>query len=426
MRPRLLTAQNFALLALAVAIFGGLAFWLKSGMPLPGTGVASTAGKIAFVSDRGGHNDLWMMNGDGAEPVALTNDAADDRAPVWSGNGSEIAFVSENRLGVTPQIFLMDAAPGAKAIPMTHTSSSKDSPVFAGDRLYYLDAGKLVSTDKDGTDTTAILPDHEMRENKDLGEIFAVGGFSQASPAPGGKRIAAVLHGERGDTLLLHNPDENEASLSVLAQAEHRIRFAFVPGGGAGGLLAALDGGVPRKQPGVIYNKPIEGPLAAGQLPAGLTQQQAGQVVQLLQLNRILLTKPEAYEGPPQLRPPLDPDAHLLALFDSEGVAKGVLALPFAPEDVAVSPDGRSAVLSVELGSQPGLYLVTLGDTPALKRIYDQAARHPAWSPDSKQIAFAHDRDVFTLPADGGTAKNLTGGKGSNDSPVWSPAVAKK
>ena len=120
MRPRLFTIRNFLLFIVAMGLLGGSAYWVRQGMPLPGGGVPSTAGKIVFVSDRSGKPDLWLMNTDGSLPSALTHDDATDRTPVWSSNGSEIAFVSESRANdVNPQVYLMDAMVGAKVVKLT-------------------------------------------------------------------------------------------------------------------------------------------------------------------------------------------------------------------------------------------------------------------------------------------------------------------
>ena len=52
--------------------------------------------KIAFMSDREGTVDVWVMNADGSDPVNLTafdDSTLDDYHPTWSPDGSQIAFV---------------------------------------------------------------------------------------------------------------------------------------------------------------------------------------------------------------------------------------------------------------------------------------------------------------------------------------------
>ncbi len=50
--------------------------------------------RLAFVSDRDGHDDIWSMNSDGSDPVNLTPDEAKDHSPAWSPDGEWIAFAS--------------------------------------------------------------------------------------------------------------------------------------------------------------------------------------------------------------------------------------------------------------------------------------------------------------------------------------------
>ncbi len=40
--------------------------------------------KIAFVSDRDGNWEIYVMDADGSNPTSLTNNPADDFFPAWS------------------------------------------------------------------------------------------------------------------------------------------------------------------------------------------------------------------------------------------------------------------------------------------------------------------------------------------------------
>jgi TolB protein len=63
--------------------------------------------KIAFQSLRSGDYEIWVMNADGTEPVNLTNDPSWDAFPSWSPDGSRIAFNSSR--GGRTGIYVMNA-----------------------------------------------------------------------------------------------------------------------------------------------------------------------------------------------------------------------------------------------------------------------------------------------------------------------------
>ncbi len=68
-------------------------------LSLYGQCMAQSIGKIAFFSDRDGNREIYLMDEDGSNQVNLTNNPAEDFRPIWSADGTRIAFVS-NRDGV--------------------------------------------------------------------------------------------------------------------------------------------------------------------------------------------------------------------------------------------------------------------------------------------------------------------------------------
>ena len=76
--------------------------------PLSGSG----GGMIAFVSNRSGNQDLWIMNADGSDQRQLTTDPAQDGWPRWSPDGKQMAFQS-NRNGAL-NIYVADVLGGSQ------------------------------------------------------------------------------------------------------------------------------------------------------------------------------------------------------------------------------------------------------------------------------------------------------------------------
>lgn len=404
MRPRLITVPKIILFLLACGFFGGLAYWIKAGMPLPGSGVPSTAGKIAFVSDRsGGHNDLYMADAGGSgQIVALTDDAADDNQPAWSSTGSGIAFTSANRKGVSPQVFIVDAKPGATVLPVTNTSPSKDQPTFgAENRIYYLDSGKLNAADPSASDFDALLPAPDLRMvlvgNENQPGLFYAGGLVRAVVSPDGSRILGVLKGEQAESLILYQHDGNQ--LAVLGFGKN-VFPAFRPDGGWAAVF--VDGG------------PLPQPV-------------------LLLSDELMKSDKFVPPGPLPLR--AQEGVHTLVTWDKTGTASPPSRLPAAPNALAVSPDGTRAALSFEQagkgangsGGAGGVIVVPLGTAGSVQPAFNQPARTPTWSPDGTKLAVVSGTDIWVVSADGsGTPLNLTQGKGNNSAPAWSPALSKK
>ena len=69
---------------------------------LAATGWGQADGKITFVSDREGYDDVWIMNADRSDPVNLTQ-GRDCASPAWSPDGMKIAYIDSG------EVWLMNA-----------------------------------------------------------------------------------------------------------------------------------------------------------------------------------------------------------------------------------------------------------------------------------------------------------------------------
>jgi len=77
--------------------------------------------RIAFTSNRGGNNDIFVMNADGTGQVNLTNSFGADQWPSWSPDGTQIAF--ETYRNVKWEIYVMNASDGSGQEPRDDGSS---------------------------------------------------------------------------------------------------------------------------------------------------------------------------------------------------------------------------------------------------------------------------------------------------------------
>ena len=77
--------------------------------------------RIAFMSDRDGNDELYVMDADGSNPTRLTQDAGRDWYSAWSPDGQRLAFVSD-RDG-NAEIYVI-AADGSSLIGTTSTGNN--------------------------------------------------------------------------------------------------------------------------------------------------------------------------------------------------------------------------------------------------------------------------------------------------------------
>ena len=138
--------------------------------------------------------------------------------------------------------------------------------------------------------------------------------------------------------------------------------------------------------------------------------------------------------------PAFSPDGERIAFgSDREGGGLFVMgATGESPKKIASegahpswSPDGRKIVYSTERVTDPlsrstiaSLWVVELASGEK-KRIYEGDAAQPVWSPSGKRIAFfavnEGQRDLATIPAEGGTLTVVTNDPAADWDPFWSP-----
>jgi TolB protein len=108
-------------------LFAGAAFASMISGPAPTEASPVDTRLIVYESWSASNPDVWIMGGDGAQPRQLTTDPASDQGPVWSPDGTRIAFFSV-RDG-DAEIFTM-AADGSDVIQVTRNGSFDAYPVW--------------------------------------------------------------------------------------------------------------------------------------------------------------------------------------------------------------------------------------------------------------------------------------------------------
>jgi dipeptidyl aminopeptidase/acylaminoacyl peptidase len=148
--------------------------------------VSGDNGKIAFVSDRDGNPDIYLMDPDGSNVVNLTSHPAQDHDPAWSPDGRQIAFASDRSGEFAIYVMKTDGSDVTFVVRGQHPAWSPDGALlaFARNRSIYVrwpDGTESQITDP-STDTNGRMP----------GSI--VTGIADGNPSwsPDGTRIAFV------------------------------------------------------------------------------------------------------------------------------------------------------------------------------------------------------------------------------------------
>jgi imidazolonepropionase-like amidohydrolase/Tol biopolymer transport system component len=184
--------------------------------------------RIAYTSDRGGGDNIWVMNTDGSDKRQVTKE--DFRLlnqPTWSPDGRFIAakkhFTTERSAG-TGEIWLyhVSGGGGVQVVERANERLQKElgEPVFApdGSAIYYTRNTTPGNTFEYAQDSNAgifAIERHDLATGEVSTAVSGYGGAVRPAPSPDGKELAFVRR------------DKDQSQLWVKDLASGRERMIY-------------------------------------------------------------------------------------------------------------------------------------------------------------------------------------------------------
>jgi Tol biopolymer transport system component len=103
---------------------------------------APSSHSLAYAaSGRGGELDIFVARPDGSDPINLTNDSVNNASPVWSPDGTQIAFIQQDASGTETSVYVM-RSDGSEAHSLVDGPGSELQPAWSpdGDVIAYVSA----------------------------------------------------------------------------------------------------------------------------------------------------------------------------------------------------------------------------------------------------------------------------------------------
>jgi len=358
--------------------------------------------EIAFISDAGGGDNIWIMNSDGSDARQLTKE--DFRLlnnPYWSPDGRFIAarkhFTTERSLG-TGEIWLYhrDGGGGVAVVERPSEEHQKElgEPAFSPDGryIYYsLDStpGPIFEYAQDSNGQVFEIRRHDLQTGTTESTVNGAGGSVRPTPSPDGRYLAFVRR-IRGNSALFVKDLLSGAETPVYKDLDSDLQEVW----GVQGLYPNMDW-TPDSESVVFW---AGGKILQVAVESGEVREIAFHVADTRTV----------YQAP---RPPVE-------------VAPGRFETRMV-RNVAVAPDGSAVVFE----SAGRLYLQSLPDGKPGRLTRDEEDHFeyaPSWSRDGKHIVFVTWNDqtlgqIHSVKAGGGRSTKLSTVPGHYHAPGYSP-----
>lgn len=357
--------------------------------------------RIAFTSDRGGGDNIWIMNRDGSDKKQVTKEKFRLlNQPSWSPDGRYIIakkhFTTGRSLG-TGEIWVYHVSGGAGVVlvkkPNEQHQKELGEPIYApdGKSLYYTrnitPGGRFIYAQDSNTDLFNI-EEYDLESGEVTTAVSGLGGSVRPTPSPDGKSIAFVRR-ERAKSKLYVKDLATGKERKIYDNLDQDVQETWA----VTGVYPNMDW-TPDSRSLVFW--------AGGKIRKVAADGSGASIIPFA----IDDTRGVADAPHPKIKVAVDS-------FTTK-----------MPRFAAVSPNGRQVVFE-SLGQ---LYVKSMsGGAPRrLTRSSGERELFPSWSRDGRSIVFVSwtDRDlgrIKTVGASGGSARVVTNRPGHYARPHFSP-----
>lgn len=357
--------------------------------------------RIAFTSDRGGGDNIWIMNRDGSDKKQVTKEKFRLlNQPSWSPDGNYIVakkhFTTGRSLG-TGEIWIyhVSGGGGVKLVARPNEQHQKElgEPIYApdGKSVYFtrnITPGSRFIYAQDSNQDLFNIENYNLETGEVTTAVSGYGGSVRASPSPDGKKIAFVRR-ERGKSKLYVKDLATGQERKIYDALDQDVQETWA----VTGVYPNMDW-TPNGDAIIFW--------AGGKIRKVGADGSASAVIPF----QIDDTRGYAQAPHPQIE--VAPDSFTAKM----------------PRFAETSPDGSQVVFE-SLGK---LYIKSLS-SGNIKRLTNDAQErelYPSWSRDGRSITFVgwSDSDlgqVKVISASGGNARTVTNRRGHYGRPQFSP-----
>lgn len=351
--------------------------------------ISPDGSKIAFISDRDGIMNVWTMNIDGTNLKQISKEKQNIiHSPKWSPDGEYIAAtkgIMSSRSIPAGEIWMYHRSGGGGLVIKRRVNGRRDQkniadPAFSpdGKYLYWTQdttPGSTFSYNRDPLKSIFAITRYDLAKGREESFIDGVGGAIVATPSPDGKSIAFIRR-IRNKTALFLKDLETGDETPIYTEMERDMQEGF----GSEGYYAYFDWTPDSKNivfwTGGKFHKISLADKSVKTIPVHVKAQ---------------LKYADAVRFPVNVAPD-DFDIKLVRWAQK-------------------SPDGKS-ILFQSLGKLYKRDLVS-GKTERLTKQNDQDEYYPRYSNDGKSIVYTTWNDqtlgtVKIVSADGGEGKTIT------------------